>query len=155
MSLDARCNCDNVVDVAHSKAHVVIHLVRGTKDRTPWIDSRLEAIIREVIAAQCTRLESPLLAFGASDDHVHCLIALSRKQSIVKFARAAKSASTVFVNRATAEKFAWQRGYGAFSVSERDPSAVLAYVRDQRDRHATNRIEPDWEEWWVDDDEGE
>ena len=72
---------------------------------------------------------------------------------MAKFARAAKSASTVFVNRTTAEKFAWQRGYGAFSVSERDPSAVLAYVRDQRDRHATQRVEPEWEEWNVDDDD--
>ena len=90
-------------------------------------------------------------AFGAFDDHVHVLLEIDRNHAIWTVARAIKSASSNVVGRMRPDLvFAWQNGYGAFSVSERDPDSVIAYIREQRVRHARGEIDSAWEPIWDD-----
>ncbi len=132
--------------MSHSLTRVYVHLVWSTWRRTPWIDAAVERTIRDAIAKQAERLECALHAFGASDDHVHTLLELNRSTTLVVLVRALKGASGRVTNMNHRElNFRWQEGYGAFSVSERDPQPVIEYIRNQRERHATGAIDSDWE----------
>jgi len=61
-------------------------------------------------------------------DHVHALIDLPTRLSIEELVQLLKGSSSHWINAndVIKEKFAWGRGYGAFSVSESNVNAVAA-----------------------------
>jgi putative transposase len=134
--------------MSHSTSSVLIHVVWATFKRTAWIDPAVGRMLRDAMTAQGRRLRCLLHAAGASDDHMHVVTELDRNVPIATLVRALKGASAREAVRAFPSlHFRWQEGYGAFSVSERDPEAVISYVRNQRERHAARRIDERWEHW--------
>jgi REP-associated tyrosine transposase len=70
-------------------------------------------------------------------DHVHALIDLPTKFSIEKVVQLLKGSSSHWVNSSelVTGKFAWGRGYGAFSVSHSNVDVVARYIADQEEHH--------------------
>ena len=70
-------------------------------------------------------------------DHVHALIDLPTGLSIEKVVQLLKGSSSHWVNSTelVTGKFAWGRGYGAFSVSQSNVSRVARYIADQEEHH--------------------
>ena len=70
-------------------------------------------------------------------DHVHALIDLPTGVSIEDVVQLLKGASSHWLNsnEITQGKFAWGRGYGAFSVSESNIDAVAKYISGQKEHH--------------------
>ena len=122
-----------------SLAKITIHIVFSTKNRVPCLrdpDLRNElyaymaSILRE-------NVDSPALLINGVDDHVHGLVSLSRKFAIMKVIEEAKTETSKWLKRQSPQlsDFAWQRGYGAFSVSESNLTAVRKYIEDQEEHH--------------------
>jgi putative transposase len=63
-------------------------------------------------------------------DHVHTLVDLPTSLSIEEVMQFLKGSSSHWINanNVLSGKFAWGRGYGAFSVSESNVSQVCAYI---------------------------
>jgi putative transposase len=86
------------------------------------------------MAGICRNYEIVAFAIGGMEDHSHLLfrlppvLALARAVSIVK----ANSSRWMSEHQAG---FAWQGGYGAFSVSASNLAAVEKYIRDQKVHH--------------------
>jgi putative transposase len=70
-------------------------------------------------------------------DHVHALIDLPTGLSIEKAIQLLKGSSSHWVNsnELVAGKFAWGRGYGAFSVSHSNLDSVARYIAKQEEHH--------------------
>jgi putative transposase len=70
-------------------------------------------------------------------DHVHTLVDLPTSLSIEEVMQFLKGSSShwINVNNVLSGKFAWGRGYGAFSVSESNVSQVCAYIAGQEEHH--------------------
>ncbi len=70
-------------------------------------------------------------------DHTHALIDLPTKYSIEEVIKLLKGASSHWINanQIISGKFAWGRGYGAFSVSHSNVSAVANYIANQESHH--------------------
>jgi REP element-mobilizing transposase RayT len=70
-------------------------------------------------------------------DHVHALIDLPTGLSIEKVVQLLKGSSSHWVNSndVIMGKFAWGRGYGAFSVSHSNVDSVAHYIADQEEHH--------------------
>jgi len=66
--------------------------------------------------------------------HVHLLAALPADLDIAKFVNVLKSNSSKWMNEQK-RGFAWQRGYGAFSVSASNLPAVTRYIEGQAEHH--------------------
>ena len=79
-------------------------------------------------------------------EHVHCLIDLPTGISIEDSLKLYKGASSHFINanNLIPEKFAWGRGYAAFSVSESQSEKVIQYIKNQKEHH---RVKPFSEEY--------
>jgi putative transposase len=70
-------------------------------------------------------------------DHVHALVDLPTNMSIEELIQLLKGSSSHWVNANSnlPGKFAWGRGYGAFSVSESNVAPAAAYIAGQEEHH--------------------
>ncbi len=77
------------------------------------------------------------LATGGANDHVHILLSLPATLSVAKAMQFLKGNSSKWI-RETFPKmhsFAWQEGYGAFSVGISGVEPTIAYIRSQAEHH--------------------
>jgi REP element-mobilizing transposase RayT len=77
------------------------------------------------------------LAIGGTADHIHALLSLPGMVSFVKAVQLIKGGSSKWVHDTfpKKEKFGWQEGYGAFSVSASQLPKTIAYINNQKDHH--------------------
>ncbi len=89
------------------------------------------------IATVYTDNRFPLLAVGATSDHVHLLVLLSNMITIAQLTHRIKGSCSRFVNGhlRPAERFAWQDGYGVSVVSASHKDRMLHYIRNQKLDH--------------------
>lgn len=133
-----------------SLAQIYVHIVFSTKDRTPWL--REEALRGELYAYMATILrdnvDSPALVIGGVEDHVHALVRLSRKFPVMKVIQESKVETSKWLKRQPAipSDFAWQAGYGAFSVSASMVDDVKRYVRCQAEHHRESSFQDEFRE---------
>jgi REP element-mobilizing transposase RayT len=75
---------------------------------------------------------------GGYSDHVHLLLGLSRTLTIAKLVENVKTETSKWAKRHAdgSSLFAWQSGFGAFSVSHSLISTVDPYIRNQIEHHA-------------------
>jgi REP element-mobilizing transposase RayT len=69
-------------------------------------------------------------------DHVHLLLWLPPSVAIAEAVRIVKTNSSRWVHQKPGGRgFGWQRGYGAFSVSQSNAASVVKYIREQEKHH--------------------
>ena len=125
-------------EVALSSTYVSLffQLVFSTRNRArsildPWRD-RLHAYLGGIVRS----MGGMALEVGGTQDHVHILASLAATHRIADVMMGVKSSSSQWVHRdIRSRRFAWQEGYGAFSVSRSDVEAVREYIRNQAEHH--------------------
>jgi REP element-mobilizing transposase RayT len=121
--------------VPQSLARVVVHLIFSTKKREPSIHREVRAALHAYLTGILQNLQSPSLQTGGTVDHVHALFSLARTRSIAEVVEETKKSSSKWMKQQGVQGFAWQAGYGAFSVSESQVPAVIRYVTRQEEHH--------------------
>ena len=148
--------------MASSYSNILIHLVFSTKHREPLIGDAWRHELHACMATIARNAECPLLAVNSMPDHVHLLLPLSRSVTMADLVRDVKVASSKWIGESglTSTPFAWQTGYGAFSVSASHRVAVMEYIANQAEHHRRQsfqdefvallrRYEIDFEEKYV------
>ena len=124
--------------MSHSLTKIWIHLIFGTKDRVPLIKSSFEnqlyAKIKEIIEED---FKSMMEIINGTADHIHILLLQNQNHSIAEIVKNIKRYTSHWINKNNFDnsKFAWQTGYGAFSVSESMISEVKKYILNQKEHH--------------------
>ena len=122
-----------------SLSKVLVHIVYSTKGRHPWLKDK--RIRQELYAYKATilrnQVDSPALIINGVEDHVHMLCLLSRKFAIMSVIEEAKTETSKKLKKQSPDlsDFAWQGGYGIFSVSESNRDQVSSYIADQERHH--------------------
>ena len=88
---------------------------------------------------------TPLL-IGGVEDHVHLLLALPPKIALSHAIHAIKGGSSGWIkeNIRGCAGFAWQDGYGAFSLSKSHEPKVKTYIRAQREHHRIKTFQEEY-----------
>ena len=119
-----------------SLSAIYIHIVFSTKDRHPFLaDPELRAEAHRYIGGICKGLGCIPIQIGGVADHVHILTSLARTACPSELVRKIKVSSNSWIRSEGVPRFAWQSGYGAFSVSRELLSVVENYVRSQEEHH--------------------
>ena len=119
-----------------SLARLLVHLVFSTKNRIPFLQSpQLRSEVHVYLTATLKGQDCEPLQVGGVADHVHLLFGLSRTITLADLVKDLKTSSTKMMREKGRRDFSWQTGYGAFSVSESNKSAVIAYIADQQMHH--------------------
>ena len=130
----------------HSYNKVWIHAIWATKNRKGLITSKIEAILYPFLRTQFKELNCPLKILNGMPDHIHCLFLLDNNKSIAEVLKQVKGSSSHHMNQNdfAPEKFAWQTGYGAFSVSESGIQKVYDYIKSQKEHHRLKTFEEEY-----------
>jgi putative transposase len=119
-----------------SLAQLYVHLVFSTKERSRSIKPVLEPALHAYLAGTLNAIDCPAVKVGGVADHVHVLFRLSKNTALSDAVKAARVESSKWMKREGATPdFAWQAGYGAFSVSASHVEAVGDYIADQEAHH--------------------
>jgi REP element-mobilizing transposase RayT len=123
--------------MSHSLNKIWIHAIWSTKGRLPLIHPSIENKIYESIAEQFQEQGCTVKIINGMPDHVHCLFLLNPKKSIAEVIKKIKGSTSHNANQSSLipEKFAWQTGYAAYSVSESGLGSVYNYIKSQKQHH--------------------
>ncbi|MEY2829150.1 MAG: family transposase [Bacteroidota bacterium] len=123
--------------MSHSFNKIWIHAVFSTKDRAALISKDVEPKLFSFIQQQLTDSGCMVKCINGMSDHVHILFLLNPLKSVADVLKNLKGGSSHWVNQnnLTQNKFAWQVGYGAFSVSESQIDKIRTYIEQQKIHH--------------------
>src|ERR1051326_2016107 len=131
-----------------SKAEVYLHFIWTTYQRMPLVTSDVEEAIYACIVNEARRLGCWVYAVNGMPDHVHLVVKMPTRVSPAKLMQQTKGVSSTFARDQLlrGQVFRWQEGYGVFSISRSHLDRVVAYVRNQKQRHAKAKVWKDWED---------
>ncbi|WP_428306977.1 IS200/IS605 family transposase [Lacipirellula sp.] len=124
--------------MAQSLSRILIHTIFSTKDRRGALtDRELRAELHAYLGGILANLDCQPLIVGGVADHVHLLSTLARTQTVANVVKETKRAATLWLQRADPvfANFAWQNGYGAFSIGASQVAAVRKYIARQEEHH--------------------
>lgn len=133
--------------MAQSLAQVYIHLVFHTKYSSVTIREedlpKLFAYIDGIVVNQ----NAMVIQIGGVPNHIHILCTLPRIVSMANFVEEIKKCSSRWIKTLDSyySKFAWQGGYGIFSVSASQVQKVKDYVRNQKEHHRKKTFQEEYE----------
>ena len=113
------------------------HIIFSTKDRVVMIKGQWAPELYKYIGSVMKTKDCRLLSAGGTGDHIHLLASLDKTMSLSSLVMRIKSLSSGWVHRNIqgGRKFAWQRGYASFSVSESMVCGVKRYIENQPEHH--------------------
>ncbi len=112
------------------------HLVWATHNRQPLIDAEVERRLFPYLEKKAAEFQASIYAVNGTEDHIHLVITIPPRYAVAEVVKSLKGASSHFLNHSGVPiEFGWQRGYGVFSLGERQRPAAEAYVRDQKEHH--------------------
>jgi REP element-mobilizing transposase RayT len=124
--------------MSHSLTKIWIHAICGTKDREPLIRPDIEDLLHEHIRCHLSEdLNCGVRILNGTIDHIHILFLLDPNYAVKDILKNIKGESSHWINEQNLlrVKFAWQTGYGAFSVSESNVTDVEKYIKNQKEHH--------------------
>jgi putative transposase len=123
--------------MSHRFTALFTHLVFSTKDRFPHLDTDLRGECFAYLGGILENIGARRIAIGGVSDHVHLLIDLPVTRPIAEVVRAVKANSSKWIHEKwpRRSKFAWQKGYAAFSVSRSSVDRVVRYIQNQERHH--------------------
>jgi len=125
---------------------VIVHVIFSTKDRHPFIAPDTRPKLHAYLATVARNIGCEAYRVGGVADHVHLAIRLSRTVTLADLVQELKTASSKWVKTQSPglAAFAWQRGYGCFSVGPPDLEPLRAYIDDQENHHRTRTFQEEF-----------
>lgn len=120
----------------HTYTNLLTHIIFSMKERAPVIGSELRPRLHAYVGGIVRELGGTLLTINGVADHIHLLVGLPPVLSISETLRVLKTNSSRWVHEEMSQRaFGWQSGYGAFSVSQSNRTAVSQYIAQQDEHH--------------------
>ena len=126
--------------MAHTYTSNFIHCIFSTKDRKPLISVNRTLELYDYLGRIAKAEGFALIAAGGTANHVHLLFILPATHSLAHAVQKLKGSSSRWMGAG----FAWQEGYGAFSVSPSQVSAVKQYIANQEQHHRKRSFEEEF-----------
>jgi putative transposase len=125
---------------------LLYHLVFSTKCRKPYLQANTRVEMFSYLGGVIRGLEGVPIIVGGWVDHVHILAKLKTTHQLSEFMREVKSRSSKHINETSGilQKFGWQDGYGAFTVSPSQKESVIRYINRQESHHRTVSFESEY-----------
>ena len=127
----------------HSYSRCWLHLIWGTLKREKLLNKPVAARVSHQLAEYAETKGIYMKINYVNADHVHLLVALGRQTSIAELVRLVKCNSSGWVHDTFPghQDFAWQNGYGAFSISPAHVEKLREYIAKQEEHHSTESFQ--------------
>jgi putative transposase len=126
--------------MGHAYTNNFIHCIFSTKDRAPLLAPERREPLCNYLGGIAKDEGFRLIQSGGTADHLHLLFLLPANYSLAQAVQKLKGGSSRWMG----PDFAWQQGYGAFSVSPSQVPAVRRYIRNQEMHHRKRNFEQEF-----------
>ena len=117
------------------------HLVFSTKYRRKLIQPHFEEELYQYIGGIIRKKKGVLLEIGGTEDHLHLMTGIPSTIAVSDMVKIIKTNSSGWISDQDGSsigiKFAWQPGFGAFTVSHSQKPFVSHYLKNQKEHHKT------------------
>jgi len=123
--------------MSDSYTNLLYHIVFSTKDRRPLITRDYEIRLYDYIGGTLRDTGGVSLELNGTEDHIHLLAKLRPTRAVSDVLRDLKANASGWMHDVFPElsDFSWQRGYGAFTVSQSNVEDVRRYIARQKAHH--------------------
>jgi REP-associated tyrosine transposase len=130
----------------HSFTSCLVHCVWTTKEREPFLRPDVRERLWPYLGGIAKQNQMKAFAIGGASDHVHVLLSLPATLSIAKAMQLLKGNSSKWLRETfpMMRSFAWQEGYGAYSISISGVDATVAYIGNQAEHHRTRSFREEY-----------
>jgi putative transposase len=135
--------------MAQSLSNVLVHIVFSTKERKPFLrDLDIRNQMFDQLGGTSKTLNCQSIIVGGVEDHIHMLARQSRTIALSDWVKELKRVTSIWIKESSSkyESFAWQSGYGAFSVSQSQSKRVIKYIQEQESHHQTRDFKTEFRE---------
>ena len=135
--------------MSHTYSSNRVHVVFSTKERQKCLPEDLQPKLWAYIAGIARNHRFEAIKIGGAEDHCHALILLPPPLPLSKAVQTLKGCSSKWLNDtgAAGSNFAWQEGYGAFSVSASQTDDAVEYIKNQPEHHKKGNYEDEFLEF--------
>jgi REP element-mobilizing transposase RayT len=134
-----------VCSMPSTHSSLIFHVVFSTKEREVWFPPDFRPRLHAYLGGIIRNSGGTAYAVGGTGDHVHLLIGLKPTDVILDLIRVVKAESSKWIKgELNRTAFAWQDGYGVFSVSASGLEAVRGYVLGQEEHHRTRTFQEEY-----------
>jgi REP-associated tyrosine transposase len=132
--------------MANTYAALYYHVVFSTKNRVAHIKPEIESRVWAYIGGVAREHKMTALQVGGAEDHIHALVMAPATLSLSQMAQYLKGDSSKWIHEEFPELrgFAWQDGYGAFTVSKSNIPDVIRYIENQREHHQRKSFQEEY-----------
>ncbi len=117
-------------------------------ERRSSIPEELLPRLWPLIGGIAKRIGIKALAVGGTRDHVHALLSVPADRCLAEIVQKLKANSSRWISReGRVPLFAWQKGYGAFSVSASGVKSTIDYILGQPAHHRRRDFAQEWSEF--------
>jgi REP element-mobilizing transposase RayT len=129
-----------------SLSFLLVHLIFSTKDRAPMLNVPVRPDLHAYLATVARNTNSECFRVGGVADHVHLAIRLSRTITVAQLLEELKTSSSKWLKSQSPalQHFAWQHGYGAFSVGPSDLDALVSSIDTQEEHHRRHSFQEEY-----------
>jgi REP element-mobilizing transposase RayT len=130
--------------MSHTYVSDLIHCVFSTKNRRNLIKPEIQPDLWSFIGGIARKSGFKTLMVGGTENHVHILLSLTATIPLAKAMQLIKGASSHWMNETHAKDFAWQEGYGAFTVGISQKADTISYIQSQPEHHRNRSFEEEF-----------
>jgi REP element-mobilizing transposase RayT len=135
--------------MSHTYSSNRLHVIFSTKQREKRLREDIQPKLWAYMAGIARNHAFEALVIGGAEDHCHALILLPAPMPLSKAVQTLKGCSSKWLNDTgvAGVNFAWQEGYGAFSVSASQTRGVIEYIKNQPEHHKKRNYEEEFLEF--------
>ena len=141
--------------MSQSLSQIWVHIIFSTRDRYPFFkELSLQKRVHDYLKVTCQKQQCNPISVGGTEDHIHLLAKLHKNISLSKFVEEIKTASSKWIktlanSKNELDRFYWQSGYGAFSVSQFQMERVNSYINNQHQHHQKQIFQDELKDFLV------
>jgi putative transposase len=128
----------------HTYISDLVHCVFSTKYRRNLIPSEIQSDLWAFLGGIARKNGFKALIVGGTENHIHMLLSLPATINLAKAMQLLKGASSHWMNENHTKDFAWQEGYGAFTVGISQKDHTIKYISSQAEHHRKRSFEEEF-----------
>ncbi len=116
---------------------LLYHIIFGTKYRSPTLIKNDRVILYKYISGILKNKKCHLYRINGVDDHLHILTHIHPTVPLSTLIKDVKLASYSLIKHQNIfpDFKGWQKGYGAFTVHNKDKPRIIEYIKNQESHH--------------------
>jgi REP element-mobilizing transposase RayT len=136
--------------MSQSLSKILLHIVFSTKYRAKLILPELEKELHAYLAEICRANKCNAYKVGGTDNHIHIACSLPRTLTVSSLLEEIKTSSSKWMKSKSPKcsSFAWQSGYGVFSLGQPQLTTLVRYIENQHVHHGMKRFEDELLEYF-------